>query len=73
MPLYVYSCPSKHRWHVVHGFHDKVEIFCGECYERMHRVPQTFRWGRNAGQVLLDYMDDQYRKARLRSQRRMRT
>lgn len=70
MPLYVYSCKARHRYLVVHGMNEAVEIHCGECAEQMQRVPQTFRWGRNAGQVLLDYMEERWRESKARAIKR---
>jgi hypothetical protein len=36
-------------------------IKCDVCGRTMHRIPQVFRLGFNATEVLLEYMDHNYR------------
>ena len=66
MPVYVYGCDrdKQHpRREVVHGYHDEPVILC-KCGAVMHRVPQLFSWGWEAGLVMFDSMDEEYRAIR---------
>ena len=56
MPVYVYGCEDKKhgRVDVVHGMTEIVMVACPVCGAKMHRIPQTFRWGFSANSVLMD-------------------
>ena len=65
---YVYACEdARHpRSEIAHSIEEEPQIVCGVCGAEMHRVPQSFRWYRNPGQVLLEKLDDGYRNMRAR-------
>jgi hypothetical protein len=65
MPVYVYGCNEKNhpRVEVVHGIDEDPAVLC-ECGAVMHRVPQLFSWGWDAGLMLYENMDDEYRAFR---------
>lgn len=63
MPVYVYGCDEDkghERVEVAHGMGESVTMFCQVCGAGMHRVPQAFRWGRSAWDVLAEKMDKKY-------------
>lgn len=62
---YVYGCPDKAhpRKEVSHGMSEDPVILCA-CGKPMHRIPQPFLWGWNAGQHLAVKMSDHYAKLR---------
>ena len=67
MPTYVYGCPEDRdhpQQEIVHGMNANPTVKCAECGAVMHRVPQPFRWSMNAGELLTEWMDDNYRRKR---------
>lgn len=74
MPTYVYGCrnPEHPRLEKIHKIDEDYEIYCTECDEPMHRIPQLMTWYREPGGVLLDYMDDKYRDWRIRNANKQR-
>lgn len=66
MPVYVYG-GCGHKQEIRHGVHEQTIVFCPQCHELMSRIPQTFRFYHNPQSVLLDQLDDKYRKWRSRN------
>lgn len=68
MPVYVYACKDKThpRMQFEHGIREDPVILCLKCKQRMHRVPQPFRFGMSATDVLYEHMDKKYREWRTR-------
>lgn len=68
---YVYTCSTHtaHREEVIHSMQASPVVPCPLCGEQMHRVPQAVRWYLNPGDVLLNQLDDGYRKYRARKAR----
>jgi len=67
MPTYVYGCPVDNdhpRQEIVHGMNADPVVKCEECGAVMHRVPQPFRWSMNAGELLTEWMYDNYQRKR---------
>ena len=63
MPMYVYGCPGEPahpRQDVAHRIGDDAVLYCQKCGKRLERVPQGFRWGRSAWDVLAEQMDKKY-------------
>ena len=67
MPTYVYGCrkdPSHPQMEITLTFDDQPEVACPVCGSPMGRVPQRFRFGFNPFEILVDWMDDNYRRWR---------
>lgn len=64
MPTYVYRCPEDHRKEITHGIKEDPVITCEICGAIMRRVPQVFRIAFNPGEILADWMDENYRQYR---------
>lgn len=60
---YVYACdhPEHERLETEHSMTANPDIYCPDCDQLMHRVPQLFTWGHNPGQVLLDKLSERHR------------
>jgi hypothetical protein len=60
---YVYACQNKShpRVEVRHSMKEDPIIKCSVCHKPMHRVPQVFRLGFNAQEILIDWLDNNYR------------
>jgi len=63
MATYIYACQNKThpRKEVQHSMKADPVILCGVCKRPMFRVPQPFRFGFNATEILVDYLDHNYR------------
>ena len=63
MATYVYACKNKDhpRKEVQHPMKESPAVKCAVCKKPMHKVMQPFRLGFNATEVLLDWMDNNYR------------
>lgn len=72
MPRYVYRCDNDHRIEVEHGMLTFIEVYCWECNKKMSRVPQPFRFGFAAIDVLYDKMDREWREWRARDKAKKR-
>ena len=61
--LYIYACKNKAhpRKEVRHSMKEEPVILCDVCKKPMHRVPQPFRLGFNATEILVDWLDNNYR------------
>jgi hypothetical protein len=67
MPEYVYGCEDKThpRSVVIHKMFDNPVIPCSLCGTPMHRIPQPLLGiGYNATEVLVDWMEDNYKRKR---------
>lgn len=42
------------------------EILCEVCGKRMHRIPQGGRWYINPQSIIVDYLDENYKRYRAR-------
>lgn len=66
---YVYACDHGHeQLEVEHGMNENPDIRCPDCDDLMHRVPQSFTWGHNPGQVLLEKMHERGRILKIKKQ-----
>lgn len=70
MPVYIYRCKRGHTREIVQSIAslDQETIYCHHGHP-MHRVPQRFRWGKSAWDVLYNHLDNEYRKMRGRKGR----
>lgn len=67
MPIYIYGCDENRehpRVEVAHGVNESPSYTCRECGAGMHRIPQPFRFGMQAGQIIVDWLEDNYRRKR---------
>ena len=66
MPTYVYGCLNKEhpRVELTHGMNDNPVVKCDVCGAVMHRVPQPARFYMNPEGILLDWMDENYKRFR---------
>jgi len=69
MPIYVYRCPEDHRVEMTHGIKEEPVVQCEKCGKPMRRVPQPFRFSLSAQGILLDWMDENYRRWRTKRPR----
>lgn len=69
MPTYVYRCPSDHRKEVTHSIKEDPKVICEKCGSVMRRVPQSFRFYMNPQGILIDWMDENYRRYRTKRRR----
>lgn len=76
---YVYRCPScgkedEHKHSIAEC--DTVEVYCRTCYDkgggnvRCQRVPQPFRWGNSAWDILADRFDKGFRDYKVKQSRK---
>lgn len=70
MPTYVYGC-SKNitdhpRLEIVHGMHENPVLCCEECGAPLRRIPQNMRFYFSPGEILTDWMDENYKRYRAR-------
>jgi len=67
---YVYACynPEHEKIEVEHSMKSNPDIRCVDCDQLMHRIPQTFTWGHNPGQVLLQKMHERSRILKIKRQ-----
>lgn len=72
MPIYVYGCENNHRIEVEHSIRDDPVIICDVCGSKMWRVPQSFRWYMSPTEMLLDTMDENYRKWKVKNANKAR-
>lgn len=62
---YVYGCSQDKthpRYEVSHGMLEVIRVACQKCGAPMHKVPQPFRWGQAPGLVLVETLEERYRK-----------
>jgi putative FmdB family regulatory protein len=69
MATYVYRCKNNHRREVVHKMSENPVVKCKECGAVMRRVPQKFRFAFDAQEILIDWMDENYRRYRTKRRR----
>lgn len=70
MPVYVYRCDRKHQREITQSIGELDEAIICHCGHPMHRVPQAFRWGNSAWDILYNHLDMQYRAMRGRKGKR---
>ena len=72
MPLYIYGCDNKEhpRKEVVHGMNENPDIRCDVCGGKMHRIPSGGRFYINPESIIVDYLDENYRRYRARKKGR---
>ena len=63
---YVYGCDDREhpRKEIVHKMGENPVVLCDECGKKMHRIPQAHRFYMQPEEVLVDWMDDNYRRWR---------
>ena len=70
MPTYVYGCSahiSDHpRLEITHGMHENPVLCCSVCGAEMRRIPQSTRFYMNPEQIIVDYLDENYKRYRAR-------
>lgn len=62
---YVYGCSQDKthpRQEIAHGMTEVIRVECQACGAPMHKIPQTFRWGFAPHLVLIENLEEKYRK-----------
>lgn len=69
MPEYIYGC-GKDKTHdrvmIAHALKDNPIVECSTCGAPMKRVPQPFRFGRAAIDILYDWSEENLRRYKAR-------
>ena len=70
MPTYVYGCSDSIKEHprieITHGMHENPVLCCEVCGAKMQRIPQSVRFYMNPGEILTEWMDENYKRYRAR-------
>ncbi len=70
MPTYVYGCSKNIQDHprieIAHGMHENPVLCCEICGASMRRIPQSVRVYFNPGEILTEWMDENYKRYRAR-------
>lgn len=72
MPTYVYTCKhhTEFRKEMIHSMSEDPTVSCSVCGGQMHRVPQApMAIAFNAGEILTEWMDENYRRWRTKRPR----